>query len=293
MRSHISLSTKEPSLTSPLESFMSNKKSIKNLTFIYISTLLLTLISLSLHAERLNVLPEAEVEKLRRDLLSADGDIRKEVLVKLQWAGISDERVFDPIMERIQPGKKIASKYANIYVSALTYSGNPKYFSFLDNLSQDKRYSTGLRNLAKKYAPQFEHYQSISQQMNNGTKTISNEEFWANRYEKGLRAGDNVRVRWAARDLYLSGLNEESYEVAQTFLAENYKTDTDNSYLIDTLSFLCKALGLSRNTKYKGILVEVSNNTPNKKLAKYAERSAQYFDPGFKSNNAILKGLKR
>lgn len=261
----------------------------KNIKSKGIFTLLVMFISINLHAAELTAIPKPEVEKLHRDLLNAEIDTRKEALIKLQWAGISDEKVFDPIVEKIQSNKKIAPKYAKIYISALTYSGNPKYLTFLENLSQDTTYSRSIRKLAETHKSQFDRYQSISKLMNDSNSAVGSEEFWAKRYEKGLRVADNVRMRWAARDLYLSGLNESSYNTAKIFLSENYKTKTDDPYIIDSMSFLCKSLGLSRNTKYKDILIEVANNTPNKKLSKYAERSVQYFDRNFKANNPALK----
>jgi len=261
---------------------------LKNIKLTPIAMLLLML-SANLYAADSNLIPDADVEKFRQDFSNAEIDVREEALVKLQWAGISDERVFDPIVEKLQANKKMAKKYARIYLAALVYSGNPKYHAFVDNLIKDKTYKEDIRNLAAKYKPQFEQYQSISTVMNENNSATNSEEFWAKRYEKGLRVADNVRVRWAARDLYLFGLNETSYEVARKFLAETYKTTSDDSYLIDAMSFLCKALGVSRNLKSKDVLVEVANNTPNKKLAKYAERSVQYFDQTFKSSNRVLK----
>ena len=265
---------------------------LKNMKLKQISILLLMSLSINLYATNLYHIPESEGERLRQDLSNADIQVRKEALIKLQWAGISDERVFDPIVEKLQSNRKMDPKYAKIYLAALIYSGNPKYLTFMDSLIEDNSRRSQIRNFAKKHKHKLEHYQSISKLMNDNNNIVSSEEFWARRYEKGLRVSESVRVRLAARDLYLSGLNESSYDVAKAFLAEKYKTNIDDSYAIDAMAFLCKSLGLSRNTKYKDILVEVSNNTPNRKLAKYAERSAQYFDRGFKSQNAVLKKKK-
>jgi hypothetical protein len=254
----------------------------------YFSLVAIILTSLNLHAAEPDAVPEADIEKLTQELLTGKVNVREEALTRLRWAGISDERVFDPIAEKLQSNKKINKKYAKIYIDALTYSGNAKYLQFLEDLSEDKSHKGFIQNMAKKAMLEFDHYKSISQLMNDGKSTSSPEEFWANRYTKGLRVTDRVRMRWAARDLYLSGLNTESYDVAKTFLSENYKNASDDSYLIDSMAFLCKSLGLSRNTKYKDILIEIANNTPNKKLAKYAERSVQYFDRNFESSNPLL-----
>lgn len=264
--------------------------------FKYVSiliTLLSTLLlSINSYSSELTAIPDEDVEQLRNDLFNGTIATRKEVLIKLLWAGISDERVFDPIVEKIQSNKQLNKKYAETYIRALIYSGNPKYLKFLDDVSKDITYSRTIRKLANNYKLQFKTYESISQLMND-TATTTKEEFWAKRYEKGLRVSDSVRMRWAARDLYLRGSNEHSYDVAKKFLEENYKNKTDDSYLIDTMSFLCKTLGLSRNDKYKDILIEVANKTPNKKLAKYAERSVQYFYRNFKSYNPAMKSKKK
>lgn len=262
---------------------------LKNITLNCIPAMIMVCLSINLYASDTHFLPEADVERFHKDLSHKEIEVREEALVKFQWAGISDERVLDYIVGRLQSNKKMPTKFAKIYLAALVYSGNPKYLAFLDSLSKDKGYSGQVRSAAKKYMFQFDRYQSITAFMNENNSATTSEEFWAKRYEKGLRVSDNVRVRWAARDLYLSGTNESSYEVARIFLTENYKTTTDDSYYIDALAFLCKSLGLSRNSKYRDILIEVANNTPNKKLAKYAERSVQYFDQTFKSTNDALK----
>ncbi len=90
-------------------------------------------------------------------------------------------------------------------------------------------------------------------------------------YVSMLTSGSMSSVKIAAQDIYNSS---EDNQVVLDYLAEvllqNYANATMGD--IDTLSWAAKALGKSRNPRYRDTLSEVSKSN-NKKLRKYASQA--------------------
>lgn len=236
---------------------------------------------------------DKDVERFLSDLRSTNKDAVDEALIQLRWAGITDRRIFDPLVEKIIDYKRTPEKKLKKYVQAISYSGNPIYLETLQKFSKDSSLPGYIRDEAEVGIRVFNKYKSISEAMSVGTeKATTNNELWAIRQNTALHTNDHERVRWAARDLYLHVYGNENLNVARDFILENVESDISDDYVVDAIAFLCKALGLSRNTEYKDALVKLANNTPNKKLADYAERSVQYFDRNFKATNRNLNKKK-
>lgn len=63
-------------------------------------------------------------------------------------------------------------------------------------------------------------------------------------------------------------------DAVERVLSKGYQmTTNDRDDRIDTLSWLCKALGESGQSKYKAILSKVASEAPHQKLKGYAEKS--------------------
>jgi hypothetical protein len=255
--------------------------------FIYL--IALASISFSAVADTYGPAFDKDVESFSAAFSGGNEKALDEALIRLQWAGITDPRIFDPLVEKIKQNNK-KPKILATYVQALTYSGSPQYRVFLEQLSLDRAQSSSVRDEAKNGLMLVNKYQQIAEYMATDTeKATTYKELWATRYKNGLAVDDRVRMRWAARDLYLFPLGVEGFDVAKKTLEANIYNTIDDDYKIDAFAFLCKALGLSRNADYKDVLVQLANNSPNKKLAEYAERSTQYLDPTFKMKNKVIK----
>jgi hypothetical protein len=249
---------------------------------------ILIFINSFVYADDLNPAFDKDVERFSYDLRSSNKDAVDEALIQLRWAGITDRRIFDPLVEKII-AHKTSEKTLKKYVQAISYSGNPIYLEALQKLSQDSSLPGYIRSEAAVGIRVFNKYKSISEAMSVGTeKANTNNELWAIRQNTALHTNDHERVRWAARDLYLHVYGTENLNVARDFIMENIDSNISDEYVVDAIAFLCKALGLSRNIEYKDVLIKLANNTPNKKLADYAERSVQYFDRNFKASNKHL-----
>jgi len=90
---------------------------------------------------------------------------------------------------------------------------------------------------------------------------------------ESLDSGDTNQIRSAARSIFIAGgvSNAEIYEKLDKILMDNYKNPDNDSTLIDTLAWICKALATSSDPKYKVTLKEVSENADDHKVRKHAK----------------------
>lgn len=93
-------------------------------------------------------------------------------------------------------------------------------------------------------------------------------------YVSMLTSGSMSSVKVAAQDIYNSS---EDNQVVLDYLAEVLLQNYSNATMgdIDTLSWAAKALGKSRNPRYRDTLSSIANSSANKKLRKYASQSLE------------------
>lgn len=91
------------------------------------------------------------------------------------------------------------------------------------------------------------------------------------RYIDQLTQGGNVSIKQAAQSIYnTKESSTEVLDVAMEVLLQRYPSAQRND--LDTLAWLAKSIGPSKNNRYSSALDEVKNNA-NKKIAKYAKAS--------------------
>ena len=89
-----------------------------------------------------------------------------------------------------------------------------------------------------------------------------------------LKSGEISMIKDAAKELSRSKIDDQRvYDTASEVLLEMYKQKSLGSEKIDTLAWLCKALGVSGIAKYKTALDEIINDTSSEKLKKHAIKS--------------------
>jgi len=99
------------------------------------------------------------------------------------------------------------------------------------------------------------------------------------RYIDQLSKGGLTSIKQAAQSIYNTGeADTEVIDVAAEVLLTRYPTAQRNE--IDTLAWLCRAIGNSRNSRYSDVLTEVSEGSPDKKLRKYASRALSQVGSG-------------
>lgn len=94
--------------------------------------------------------------------------------------------------------------------------------------------------------------------------------------------GGSTSIRSASESLYHSGsTNREVLDVVAEVLLTRYKSGGGATH-IDSMAWAAKVLGQSGDSRYRAVLQEVLDNSPNRKLQKYAKKSLK----GISGNNA-------
>ncbi len=92
------------------------------------------------------------------------------------------------------------------------------------------------------------------------------------RYINQLTRGGNASIKQAAQSIYNTGESDiEVLDVAAEVLLQRYAKAGNSD--IDTLAWVCRALGNSDNSRYSSALNEVANSDAHKKLRKYAKKA--------------------
>lgn len=109
-----------------------------------------------------------------------------------------------------------------------------------------------------------------SQQVN----TLTSEQA---KYLRMLESNDSKQQKNAAQLMVRAKYKDTVVlDVVEKVLLNGYKAaGTDRNDQVDTLSWLCKALGASGQSKYRPTLTIVAQNAPHRKLKGYAEKSLQ------------------
>jgi hypothetical protein len=101
------------------------------------------------------------------------------------------------------------------------------------------------------------------------------------RYIDQLVNGDLETKKVAAESMYrIKEKDREVLDVAAEVLLQNYNEESGSKTAIDTYAWVCKALGVSGDGKYRGVLTEVSVDAENKKLRKYCKKAMKGLPEG-------------
>lgn len=114
------------------------------------------------------------------------------------------------------------------------------------------------------------------------------------RYIDQLTRGGNTSIKQAAQSIYNTGERDtEVLDVAAEVLLQRYSKAGKSD--IDTLAWVCRALGNSGNGRYYSALQEVADSDAHKKLRKYARNAAKEVGNSgtqYKKGSVNLKSLK-
>ena len=95
------------------------------------------------------------------------------------------------------------------------------------------------------------------------------------RYAQMIASGGLGSMQHAAEEIFNQGINDqELLDVAAEALAQNYSRNANGETFVDSISWMCKALGNSGNGRYKELLTKVSESGIHKKARKYCDRAA-------------------
>jgi len=96
----------------------------------------------------------------------------------------------------------------------------------------------------------------------------------ASQYIKQIKSENAISQRDAAKRIIRGRLYDTSVmDVVEKYLLRGYKIKGRDRNHVDAMSWMCKALGASGNSKYRKTLTAVSRDAANRKLRGYAAKS--------------------
>lgn len=94
------------------------------------------------------------------------------------------------------------------------------------------------------------------------------------KYTNMLRSNDSTQKVRAAKEIFKSYSHDPQLLcVVNEELLRGYKINIRDRHHVDAMAWLCKILGASGQTKYKATLKRVAQESPSRKLKKYANKS--------------------
>jgi len=204
-----------------------------------------------------------------------------QMLKRLQWSGLTDPRMYNPIKSRLEHAamssrslNKSERSLLSHMIRALGYSGDERNSYILISIkdfSADKK----LRNHAGKALVQLEKFKRWNQLIADNDFDISGKSVEVTTYMKMLSTDDFMIQRLAARaifherqkDMDLLALTAEKLE--GLYLRQGLDREAQ-----DTVAWLCKAVGEYASWQYDDLLSNVARNSPYKAVRKHAAKYA-------------------
>ncbi len=127
------------------------------------------------------------------------------------------------------------------------------------------------QNTQTTFEPETVQRESLPQPSSQGRSSLSRQEA---KYVKMLRSSNLRSKRNAAKRITRSALsNTAVLDVVENELMKGYGVNLSNRSHVDTMAWLCKALGASGVKKYRYSLKKVVRNTSSRKLRGYCRKS--------------------
>jgi len=209
-------------------------------------------------------------------------DEQKTAAATLQWAGLSDQRLFDQIQKNVQQitNNGIASKdsdYASWMLKALGFSGNEKYREFVSTY-QTGAYSSKVRKYSQQAVELIDKHKTLNLIISDNSNVNVKESIVDNRLANMIRSEQYELKRMAAKRIhYDHKYTPYLLDILAQQIKANYQHVEDNKLMIDANAWMLKALAGSRIKVYQPLVREVSDNSNNSKLQRYAKKYLKYF----------------
>lgn len=243
-------------------------KSVRFILTLLIVCLSLPAMAFSSNAER--------VDSFVKLLNSSDYKGQEQMLNRLQWSGLSDPALFDVIEKRLLEHYKVQGLDSSIrkvmayHVRALGYSGNDKYRATIAEVRQNAVDST-VKKHAKKALTDLSRWSQWHSLMTLEPIPTAGQSIEVATYLQMLDT-ENVYVqRLAARAIFHERITDSQLlNKAVEIIRSQYMDGGIDGQAEDTIAWLCKAVGLNAPSQYRAFLSEVSEQSPSRKIAKYA-----------------------
>jgi hypothetical protein len=220
-----------------------------------------------------------EVAVLLSGLDSSSRSERIATAKNITKAGLVDPALYEKVAALLQAGYGTAPDGDPVdemawLCKALAASGDTKYQALLEEVAAQAP-SAKLQKYARQSIDSFAEYRERSQVLNATEGWNAALDAEENRLVNMLGSENHELKRDAAKTIVRdSPVAEAVYDAAAAALTGMLENGTQDSLAVDTMAWLCKALGASGNAKYVAPLEQVEG-LGNKKLSKFAATALQ------------------
>ena len=242
-------------------------------------SLLLSTVIQATHASQSDLNKEAQY--FTEIFLGANFAQQRIAMKKLEWAGISSPSVYDPLAEKlastIESKNKEQVEKAAWYAKTLALSGNEKYRSLLNDISQNAK-SSKLRKYAKQSISRLDKFIAWNPVISTGLISTPTGQLKQQRVKNMLSTSDLELVRVGAKRVYYAhSMDTSVVGAAVKRLEKELFTESTGKLKADTVAWLIKAVGRSGNPLYKELLEEISLTNESAKIRKHAKKALQNY----------------
>ena len=198
----------------------------------------------------------------------------------LNYAGVSDLRVFD-LIEKLLVSDVQTELYEGAdkeritrYINALGVSGQEKYIPTLEGLLEHRIY----RRFAKAALPEIPRYRQWNTVISNRATFDPKLSDDTNRAMNMLKSDDVLLNRVGAKFVYLAEVKEEVLlEQLAAKLTAHYLKSAPDGETEDSIAWLAKGLGSAKSERYRPLLQQVVDSTPNGRVWNFAKEALEQY----------------
>ena len=200
---------------------------------------------------------------------------QRQACESLQWAGLSDPRVFDLVEKNLLASyKQINDRQDSDYVAwlsrALAFSGQEKYRATLTEVAENGGHRN-VRGHAGKALKELDEYKRWSPVLASRAGYVAGKSDEVNRLGAMLRSGEKGLQQAAASRIHFGQLYDGWLlgtldQAVKPTLSTDWKEKED----INAVAWMLRALAGPGKPEYRATLEQAANGAANSKVRKYA-----------------------
>lgn len=221
---------------------------------------------------------EGQIDSYLGTLATADEASKSKMLEQLQWSGLRDERLYDVIEDKVlklyqtSDMSKAEFKTYLQHIRALGYSGNEKYRVTLEQVKAEAA-GRKARKIAQRALADLNNYIGWNKKIANSSAAVAGKSAEIAAYMKMLNVDDPAVQLMAAKATYSAQVQDDDLLklIGDKLIAVYMKKGLDKKEQ-DVAAWFCKVIGQSGKPEYVTLLTTVKENTPYKKIRKWAAK---------------------
>jgi hypothetical protein len=201
---------------------------------------------------------------------------------RLEWAGLSDPRIFDLVEKNLLAGYQTADSRSSVnemawLTKALAFSGQEKYRNTIAEVAANGGHKK-LRNYAAESDAMLTNYARWNPIINDKKQYDAKQSVEANRFANMLRSDELALNLLATKRIYHEGLNDAYLlEALKQATEKRLPEENGSKEFVDTVAWMVKTLATTRDEKYLAVVEAASTSAGNKKVQKYASKYLKKF----------------